>query len=44
MQILRDLENRVSKVVELEMALDESEERFRRLENNMSQGDVTLRK
>ena len=43
-QIIKDLENRVSKVVELEMALDESEERFRRLENNMNQGDVTLRK
>jgi len=44
MQILRDLENRVSKVVDLEIALDESEERFRRLENNINQGDVTLRK
>lgn len=44
MQILRDLENRVSKVVQLEMALDESEERFRRLENSISQGDMPLRK
>lgn len=44
MQILRDLENRVSKVVQLEIALDESEERFRRLENTMGQGDTHLRK
>lgn len=44
MQILRDLENRVSKVVQLEIALDESEERFRRLENTINQGDVPLRK
>lgn len=44
MQILRDLENRVSKVVNLEIALDESEERFRRLENSINQGDMPLRK
>jgi len=43
-QILRDLENRVSKVVQLEISLDESEERFRRLENTINQGDVPLRK
>jgi chromosome segregation ATPase len=44
MQILRDLENRVSKVVQLEIALDESEERFRRLENSMNMGDIPLKK
>lgn len=44
MQILRDLENRVSKVVQLEMALDESCERYRRLESNNVQGDMHLLK
>lgn len=44
MQILRDLENRVSKVVQLEISLDEAEERFRRLENTINQGDFALRK
>ena len=43
-QILRDLENRVSKVVQLEIALDESHERNRRIENTINQGDVPLRK
>jgi len=43
-QILRDLENRVSKVVQLEISLDEANEKYRRLENTINQGDVPLRK
>ncbi len=42
--ILRDLQNRVDKVVRLEMKLDEEREKYRKLEAMMTVGDKPLRR
>ena len=43
-QILRDLQNRVDKVVKLEMALDDAKESYRALENSLTKDDRTFKK
>jgi len=42
--ILKDLQNRVDKVVKLEMDLDESKEKYKGLEASMSEGDKSMRR
>ena len=42
--ILRDLQNRVDKVVRLEIQLDESKEMYRKLQTNFASGDKPLHK
>jgi len=41
--ILRDLQNRVDKVVWLEISLDESKEALWRMEASLGQGDKALK-
>ena len=43
-QILRDLQNRVDKVVGLQMELNEAKEQYRMLESSLTQGDKALKK
>jgi len=42
--IERDLENRVDKVIRLQIELDEWKEKYKNLETTMSEGDLALKK
>ena len=42
--LIKDLQNRVDKVAELEVELDDTKEKFRALENSMTSGEKSLKK
>lgn len=42
--MIKDLQNRIDRVVELEMSLDDSRDSYRTLESNMSEGERALKR